>query len=289
MLAADAVGTRRLLRDKKQLEDLKYRMGESEWNKLSSAKQRKKQRKLANRQIKATKLEQKLLIEANLEERKLLPTLQDKGKLGIAMDQRFDEQTLGRGLQLSEGGLIVRRNAGVQAPTFVFWGNPSTSQPISRWCIRIDRQSGSLYIGMATVPLDPEECYAKYLQSSAVILGDSGKVYRTETGTPRSPARKRFIPTRADGTHKVDIEIPLIGTRTYVAKNKYRTHKFSLKGGVTVLMEYNRNQNTLQLSVDRKQYITIDEVPRGSRPFLNFFAPGDGATILSAEDGPSIN
>jgi hypothetical protein len=70
-----------------------------------------------------------------------------------------------------------------------------------------------------------------------------------------------------------------------------------------------------RFGVDKKQYFTLDDVPRHApppcppslpcslpraraadvgaprstaRPFVNFFASGDGATLLAAEDGPAI-
>lgn len=39
----------------------------------------------------------------------------------------------------------------------------------------------------------------------------------------------------------------------------------------------------------RREWFTLSQVSRYARPFINMFAPNDGASILRAEDGPSID
>ena len=53
-------------------------------------------------------------------------------------------------------------------------------------------------------------------------------------------------------------------------------------------MELDRDAHTLRFCVDNKQWASLTGVSNYARPFLNFFNPGDGATLLQAEDGRSI-
>lgn len=39
----------------------------------------------------------------------------------------------------------------------------------------------------------------------------------------------------------------------------------------------------------RREWFTLEGVSRYARPFINMFAPNDGASILRAEDGPSLD
>ena len=74
------------------------------------------------------------------------------------------------------------------------------------------------------MPLDPSECFARSLQSSAWMLADTGKVYQTQQGTPRTPLSERVVPM-PDGGTKEETEIPLIGVQLKWSKHKMRKHR----------------------------------------------------------------
>lgn len=265
-------------------------MSLNEWNKLSSAKQRKKMRKIASRDQKDELIRSRLMDEANAEESKVESALSigaGSGRLStVPTDQRFDANTAGRGMQLSQGGLVVRKAPGVSTPTYIFWGSLLT-QGISRWALRIDRKRSSFYVGAAVMPLDPDEGFAKYLQTSAWMLSDSGILFQTQQGTSRNPLRDKLMPS-PDGGHTVEVTIPSLGTATFTAKNKFRKHRYAFKDGSLIKMELDRDAHTLRFCVDNKQWVTLTGVSNYVRPFLNFFTAGDGATLLQAEDGRSI-
>jgi hypothetical protein len=153
--------------------------------------------------------------------------------------------------------------------------------------VAADHKKSSFYIGVAVLPLEPDEGFAKYLQSSAWMLADTGVLFETQQGTARSSLRERLLPS-PDGGHTVEVNIPSLGTATLTAKNKFRKHRFAFKQGSLVKMELDRDAQTLRFCVDNKQWVTLTGVARHARPFLNFFTAGDGATLLQAESGPSI-
>lgn len=246
LLAADDLGTaRRDMRSgtegkaagtalkRHDLKELRPLMSLNEWQKLSSAKQRKKIRKLAAREYRQEMLRTQLMNEANDEEFKIESALQvdlGSGRLAaVPTDQRFHTATAGRGMQISQGGLVVRKGPGVSMPTYVFWGSELT-EGISRWALRIDRKRSSFYIGVAVLPLDPDEGFAKFLQSQAWMLSDFGVIFQTQQGTSRNPLRDRLVPS-PDGGHTVEVNIPSIGKAVYTAKNKYRKHRYAFKDG----------------------------------------------------------
>jgi len=250
-------------------------------------------RKIAAREDKHERLRARLLKEANDEESKMMDTApalsigSGSGRLSaVPTDQRFDSASAGRGMQLSQGALVVRKAPGVSTATYVFWGRPA-NQGVSRWTLRIDRKKSSFYIGAAVMPLEPDEGFAKYLESSAWMLSDAGTLFETQQGTSRNPLRNRLFPS-PDGGHSVEVSIPGLGTATYTAKNKMRKHRYAFKDGSVVKMELDRDAHTLRFCVDNKQWVTLTGVARDARPFLNFFTSGDGATLLQAEDGVSI-
>jgi hypothetical protein len=218
------------------LKALRPLMSLSEWQKLSSAKQRKKIRKLAAREHRQDTLRTQLMNEANEEEFKIESALQVDGGSGrlvaVPTDQRFHTETAGRGMQISQGGLVVRKGPGVSTATYVSWGS-DLSEGVSRWALRIDRKRSSFYVGVAVLPLDPDEGFAKYLQSSAWMLSDFGVIFTTQQGTSRSPLRDRLVPS-PDGGHVVEVKIPSIGTAVYTAKNKFRKHRYAFKDGSLV-------------------------------------------------------
>jgi len=154
-------------------------------------------------------------------------------------------------------------------------------------CALADRKRSSFYIGAAVMPLDPDEGFAKYLQTSAWMLSDSGILFQTQQGTSRNPLRDRLMPS-PDGGHTVELTIPSLGTAMFTAKNKYRKHRYAFKDGSLIKMELDRDSRTLRFCVDNKQWVTLTGVSNYARPFLNFFTAGDGATLLQAEDGRSI-
>ena len=288
-----AVTRRQGAASKQVLKVLKPLMSLSEWSKLSSAKQRKKIRKLATRDRNNERLRTHIMAEAQAEEDKLqepaaLSIGKGSGRLSmVPSSERFDASTAGRGMELSQGALVVRKAPGVSMPTYVFWGSDSMDKGISRWVLRIDRKRNSFYVGAALLPLEPDEGFAKFLQSSAWMLADTGVLYQTQQGTTRNPLRDRLVPS-PDGGHTVEVKIPGLGTSCFTAKNKYRKHKFAFKDGSLVKMELHREAKTLRFCVDNKQWITLDGVSPHARPFINFFTAGDGATILQAESGHAI-
>jgi len=236
----EAAGRGSVGKELKELKVLRPLMSLNEWQKLSSAKQRKKIRKLAARDAKQETLRTKLMNEANEEDFKMESALKvdvGSGRLAaVPTDQRFHVETAGRGMQISQGGLVVRRGPGVSTPTYVFWGS-QLSEGISRWALRIDRKRSSVYIGVADMPLDPDEGFAKYLQSSAWMLSDCGALFETQQGTARNSLRERLIPS-PDGGHTVEVNIPSIGTAIYTAKNKYRKHRYAFKDGSLVKVSW---------------------------------------------------
>jgi len=61
------------------------------------------------------------------------------------------------------------------------------------------------------MPLEPDEGFAKYLESSAWMLSDAGTLFETQQGTSRNPLRNRLFPS-PDGGHSVEVSIPGLGT-----------------------------------------------------------------------------
>mmetsp|Transcript_5635 Transcript_5635/g.19882 ORF Transcript_5635/g.19882 Transcript_5635/m.19882 type:complete len:231 (+) Transcript_5635:154-846(+) len=222
-----------------------------------------------------------MLEDAALHEKKVFSEL--PGSHLVPIEHRFDPNLLGRGLHMLEGGRVVRKRVQMNFPSFAFWGKDMTNG-ISRWTVRIDKLRSTGYIGVAEFPVDPAECFAKFLLSPAWMLCSTGCVYVTQRAAARNPLVQRIIPEPESG-QRLDVHIRGIGDVTLETKRKFRKHRYSFKDGSIVKMELNRDWGTLRFCVDNKEWFRLNQVSKDVKPFINFFASGDGITLISAQDG----
>uniref|UniRef100_A0A7S4UJK7 Uncharacterized protein n=1 Tax=Guillardia theta TaxID=55529 RepID=A0A7S4UJK7_GUITH len=148
-----------------------------------------------------------------------------------------------------------------------------------------------------------------------VLLRRRGKD-DTIPAAARNPLVQRIIPEPESG-QRLDVHIRGIGDVTLETKRKFRCvttrrgggagdvvldrkHRYSFKDGSIVKMELNRSKmrrlipvcdtcsrdwRTLRFCVDNKEWFRLNQVSKDVKPFINFFASGDGITLISAQDG----